>query len=70
VNVLGSDPFSANSLRAALPIDTNVNGSPDTTVSGDYAALVERLQGASSTGGGFPGGGTAGGISRPRPRAF
>lgn len=63
VNVLGSSPTSANSLRAALPIDTNNDGAPDTTVSGDYAALIERLQGAGS-GGGFPGGGGSTAISR------
>ncbi len=68
VNVLGSDALSANSLRAALPIDTNANGSPDTTVSGDYAALVERFQGTGA-GGGFPGGGDSA-ISRAQAARF
>ena len=72
VNVLGSDAFSANSLRAALPVDTNVNGSSDTTVSGDYAAFIERFQGA-GTGGGFPGatgGAGATAISRSQAARF
>ena len=69
-NVLGSNLASANSLRAALPIDTNGDGAPDTIVSGDYAALVERLQGASAAGG-FPGGsGGASALSRPQASRF
>ncbi len=68
-NVLGSNTASANSLRSALPIDTNNDGAPDTTVSGDYAALVERMQGASATGG-FPGGGGGSAISRVQASRF
>jgi uncharacterized protein (DUF1800 family) len=73
VNVLGSDPVVANSLRAGLPVDTNNDGTPDTTVSGDYVALIERMQGA-SVGGGFNGanGGGPGttGISRGQAARF
>jgi uncharacterized protein (DUF1800 family) len=67
--VLGSNTASANSLRAALPIDTNNDGAPDTSVSGDYAALVERMHGANATGG-FPGGGGGGAISRQQAARF
>jgi uncharacterized protein (DUF1800 family) len=68
-NVLSSSTTSANSLRAAAPVDSNGDGAPDTTLSGDYAAFVERLQGASATGG-VPGGGGAGTISRPQAARF
>ena len=68
-NVLGSDPARANSLRAAVPWDTNTNGAPDTTISGDYAALVERFQGAQASGG-FAGGSTAAGLSQANAARF
>lgn len=51
MNVLHSDPGNANSLRAPASIDTNHDGIPDTTISGDYAALIERFQGGSANGG-------------------
>ena len=63
VNILGSNPTVANSLRSPLLIDTNNDGVPDTVVSGDYAALLERMQGASASGG-FPGGTGSTAISR------
>jgi uncharacterized protein (DUF1800 family) len=68
-NVLGSNAASANSLHAAVPVDANNNGAPETSISGDYAALVERFQGASASGG-FSGGGTASGISRAQAARF
>ncbi len=67
--VLGSDPTRAHSLRAAVPLDTNVNGAPDTTISGDYAALVERFQGAQASGG-FAGGSAAAGLSQANAARF
>ena len=69
VNILGSSPTSANSLRAPLLIDTNNDGTPDTVVSGDYAALIERMQGAGA-GGGFPGGTGSTAISRTQAARF
>lgn len=61
VNVLHSDPHNANSLQSSVSTDTNNDGTPEGTISGDYAAYLERLQGGSSTGG-FPNGsGTNGG---------
>ncbi len=71
INVLGSDANAAHSLRAGLPVDTNSDGTPDTTVSGDYVALIERMQGASPSGG-FAGGSgvAAAGISRAQAARF
>ena len=69
-NVLGSSATNANSLRAAVPMDANHDGAPDTTVSGDYAALVERFQGANA-GGGFSGAASsAAGISAGQAARF
>lgn len=59
VNVLGSGGSNANSTRSATPIDTNNDGLADTTLAGDYVTLMEKFQGASSTGG-FPNGNTNG----------
>lgn len=49
--VLGSNSANSNSLRTSLGIDANLDGTAETTVSGDYAALLSRLQGGSGTGG-------------------
>ncbi len=68
-NVLGSSSTAAHSLRSAAPMDTNNDGSPDTTISGDYAALLERMQGASVSGG-FPGGGGGSTVSRVQASRF
>ncbi len=48
-NVLGSDPSSANSVRASTPI-INSGGQVTGSVSGDYAAFVEQLSGGPSGG--------------------
>ncbi|MEY4484183.1 MAG: hypothetical protein RL693_1635, partial [Verrucomicrobiota bacterium] len=75
VNVLGSGGGNANSTRSATPIDTNNDGIADTTIAGDYVTLMERFQGASSSGG-FPNGsgegaGSAGSaISRAQAARF
>lgn len=69
--VLGSNPANANSLHAALPIDTNGDGVPDSTVTGDYVTLIERLQGATASGGFPSGNGASGsGISRAQAARF
>ncbi|HSJ03971.1 MAG TPA: DUF1800 family protein [Verrucomicrobium sp.] len=60
VNVLGSDPLSANSTQSARPMDTNLDGVVDASMSGDYATLVEQFQGSTVTGG-FPGSVAGGG---------
>ncbi len=73
INVLHSDPFNANSLHAPVAVDTNHDGIPDTTISGDYAALVERFQGGSANGGfasAAVGGSTGTGISRTQASRF
>ncbi|WP_081452826.1 DUF1800 domain-containing protein [Verrucomicrobium spinosum] len=59
-HVLGSDPLAANSSRSATGVDANQDGVVDTTYSGDYVTLVERLQGTAAAGG-FPGSGSGGG---------
>lgn len=72
VHVLGTDPLAANSSQSALPVDANNSGRPNNTLSGDYAALIERFQGAGSQGG-FVGGATNGGtagISRSQAARF
>ncbi len=76
INVLDSDPGNANSLRASLPMDTNSDGAPDTSISGDYATLIERFQGGSADGGFANGSGPGGsggfgsGISRTEAARF
>lgn len=49
--LLASDHAVANSLRSALSLDANLDGTPEGTISGDYAALLSRLQGGSGLGG-------------------
>jgi len=68
-NVLGSSTTNANSTRANVPVDANQDGTTEGTISGDYATLVEQFQGAAGTGG-FPGGGSAAGISRAQASRF
>lgn len=53
IHLLGTDPLAANSSRAPQPTDTNGNGTPDTTLSGDYLTLLQTFQGSTATGG-FP----------------
>ena len=43
-NILGSSATSANSLARSVPIDTNNDGVPDTTVFGDLASFHSRYQ--------------------------
>jgi uncharacterized protein (DUF1800 family) len=72
-NVLHSDPNNPNSLHAPVSIDTNHDGTPDTTISGDYAALLERFQGGSANGGfasSAVGGSTGTGVSRGQAARF
>ena len=57
-NILGTALNNINSSRSSSVIDTNGDGTPETTISGDYATLIERMQGGSSTGG-FEGGAAA-----------
>lgn len=70
-NVLGSAMGTANSTGSNVSVDVNGDGTPDVTLSGDYAALVEQLQGADAAGG-FPGGGSGdeGSISRAQAARF
>lgn len=75
-NVLNSSTTNANSLRSALATDANGDGTTDGTLNGDYAALLERLQGGAA-GGGFPNGSgpdgtgsTGTGISRSSASRF
>ena len=69
--VLGSDANVANSLASAVPVDLDGNGVVDSSLSGDYAALLARLEGGSPAGGfsnGSTGEGT--GISREQASRF
>lgn len=69
--VLGSAAGVANSTGSNVSMDMDGDGSPDSILSGDYAALVEQLQGAGAAGG-FPGGGGAGAgaVSRAQAARF
>lgn len=75
VNVLGSSATNANSLRSFMPVDVNGDGITESTIHGDYAAYIERFQGAGAAGG-FPNGGTGSGgttgsgISRAQAARF
>ena len=51
-NVLGSQVNNPSSLRAALPVDDNGDGTVDRMLSGDYVSLLSQFQGGAS-GGGF-----------------
>jgi uncharacterized protein (DUF1800 family) len=62
--LLGTASTSANSARAAAPRDTNADGIPDASTSGDYATYAERLLGGQA-GGGYAGG-ASGVVSRPQ----
>lgn len=59
-NVLGSSTTNANSLRSSLPVDDNADGTPNRTISGDYAALLSRFQGGAASGGFSTSNGTTG----------
>ena len=64
-NVLGSSSSSANSLGSAVQINSG-----GTTISGDYASFVQRMQGGGSTGG-FAGAATAAaGVSKESASRF
>ncbi|MDZ4403162.1 DUF1800 family protein [Prosthecobacter sp.] len=67
-NVLGSSTTLATSTRSAVSIDANNDGTAETTLSGDYATLIEQLQGADGDGG-FAGG-SAGAVSRVQAARF
>lgn len=66
--VLGSSTTSANSSRSAVGIDVDGDGTTETTVGGDYAAMLEQFQGAQVSGG-FAGG-SAGAVSRAQAARF
>jgi uncharacterized protein (DUF1800 family) len=69
-NVTGTSTGSAGSSGGGVSIDTNLDGIPETTLAGDYAAMLEQLQGARPEGG-LPGGaGAASGISRTQAARF
>jgi uncharacterized protein (DUF1800 family) len=74
--VLGSSSTDANSRMSAQPLDANQDGVPESTVSGDYAALLQNFQGASgAVSGGFPVGSTPGnstgnGLSKAQAARF
>lgn len=68
-NVLHSGVSTSSSTRSPVSVDVNGDGVAESTLSGDYATLVEQLQGAGGTGG-FPGGGGAGSISRVQAARF
>ncbi|WP_395735999.1 DUF1800 family protein [Prosthecobacter sp.] len=74
INVMHSDPNSANSLHTAVKVTTMSGGSPvTTTISGDYYSYIERFQGGSASGGfaSSDSGGSAGsGISRANAAQF
>lgn len=67
-NVLGSSTGAGNSTGSQISVDANGDGTPESTYSGDYATLVEQLQGA-NVAGGFPGSGT-GAVSRTQAARF
>lgn len=69
VNVLGSNASQAHSTRAALPVDADQDGVTESSLSGDYASLVELFQGASATSQ-FPGGAGPVSISRSQASRF
>ena len=53
INFLGTNPALANSSRASQSADLTGDGTPDTTLSGDYLNLLQTFQGSSASGG-FP----------------
>ncbi|MGJ8696263.1 MAG: DUF1800 family protein [Verrucomicrobiaceae bacterium] len=53
-SILGSSATSASSLARAVPIDTNNDGAPDTTVSGDLAAFHSLYQNQTNFSAGTP----------------
>jgi uncharacterized protein (DUF1800 family) len=46
---LGTTLNAANSTRSSVSIDANLDGTPESSASGDYTAMVEQFQGASAT---------------------
>lgn len=46
---LGSTLNAASSSRSSVSIDANLDGTPESSASGDYTAMVEQFQGASAT---------------------
>lgn len=69
VNVLGSNASQADSTRVALPVDADQDGVTESSLSGDYATLIELFQGASATGQ-FPGGSGSANVSRAQASRF
>ena len=48
---LGSTLNAASSSRSSVSIDANLDGTPESTASGDYTTMVEQFQGASASAG-------------------
>jgi uncharacterized protein (DUF1800 family) len=46
---LGSTLNTASSTRSSVSIDANLDGTPESSASGDYTTMVEQFQGASAT---------------------
>lgn len=68
-NVLGSSTTQANSTRSSVPVDSNLDGNAEASLSGDYATLVEQFQGASGSSS-FPGSSGSPNVSRPQAARF
>lgn len=58
--ILGTPTSTPHSSGSSVSVDVNGDGTPEASLSGDYAALVEQLQGAVPAGG-FPGAGSSSG---------
>lgn len=46
---LGSTPNAASSTRSSVSIDANLDGTPESSASGDYTTMVEQFQGATAS---------------------
>jgi uncharacterized protein (DUF1800 family) len=68
-NVLGSSLTSANSLGSSVLVDSDQDGTPDMSLSGDYVYLIQQLQGGSPSGG-FSGSAIGSAISRELASRF
>ncbi|MBL9113692.1 MAG: DUF1800 family protein [Verrucomicrobiaceae bacterium] len=68
-NVLDSSITTANSVQSSQQVDSNNDGTPESAVSGDFANLVQQLQGGSPSGG-FMGAASGAQISRELASRF
>jgi uncharacterized protein (DUF1800 family) len=70
-HVIGSDSASGNSLGAPVPVDSDGDGTVDSSLSGDMAQFVARMEGSGATGGFADGGsGSGSGMSREQASRF